>query len=194
LGNQEARWEGERRGGWKIEMEHRIGEIRPSSRRESVRSGEAIVVAISRIAHNPILRIWGFAGETGIAGRPEHIAPVQGLGVPGVPVVSASANSPARSSVARPLPNPSDHEIDGLSWELQPATAASGTMTRQPKNARSVPDKSLINRPRITDFIKFTSHDSSDRPYTGGEKWEICAAESMRNDLAMVVNLLDPIR
>ena len=105
------------------------------------------------------------AEETGIAGRPEHIAPVQGLGDRGILVTSATANSPARSSVARPIPNPSDNEMVGLSWVEHPATAASGTMTSKPKNARSIPDKSLINRPRIADFIKLPGHDFSDRPH-----------------------------
>jgi hypothetical protein len=128
------------------------------------------VVAMPRIAHNPILRNWGGTGETGIAGRLEHIAPVQGLGIRGVPVTSTATNSPARSSVARPITDPSDNEIVGLSWEEHPATAAPGTMTSQPKNARSVPDQSLIDCPRIADFIETLRYDSSGRPDKGGEK------------------------
>ncbi len=157
-GRQEVRRDGESRGGWKIEEGPWVGRTIPSSWRESIRSGDMIEVATSRIAQTWTRKIWGGAGETGIAGRLEHISPVQGFGRLGLSVRSATAWAPAWSIVSRPIPDPVEEESVGTKWEGHPARADPGATRSQATNAKSVPDQNLIDRPRLADLIKPPTH------------------------------------
>jgi hypothetical protein len=119
------------------------------------------------MAQTPTRRIWGGAGDTGIAGRLEHISPLQGFGTRGMSFTSTTVGSPARTSDERPFPVSHDNGMLGTSWEEHWARADSGTTTNQTTNARSVPDQYLIDRPRIADLIEPPTPDASGRPSPG---------------------------
>src|SRR5262249_2586212 len=135
-GRQEmqCRWIG--RGGWKIAEASWTGRKGLTSSEHAADTGLATGVGTPSCAHPPTKLGSGDAADSGRAGLPEHIAPVQGAGGRGASGGEGSAEVRLNSSNGAISPAGSDRKV--TVWE-QPAQAEEGAIIPHARSVKNAP-------------------------------------------------------